>query len=32
MAIPFHILAWEIPWTEVPGELESVGSHRVGHD
>ena len=26
------ILAWEIPWTEEPGGLHSMGSHRVGHD
>ena len=26
------ILAWEIPWTEEPGGLQSLGSHRVGHD
>ena len=26
------ILAWRIPWTEEPGELQSVGSQRVGHD
>ena len=26
------ILAWEIPWTEDPGGLQSVGSKRVGHD
>ena len=26
------ILAWEIPWTEEPGGLPSMGSHRVGHD
>ena len=26
------ILAWRIPWTEEPGRLESMGSHRVGHD
>ena len=26
------ILAWEIPWTEEPGGLQSVGSQRVGHD
>ena len=32
MATHFSILAWEIPWREVLGELESVGSHRVGHD
>ena len=23
-----NILAWEIPWTEEPGGLESMGSHR----
>ena len=26
------ILAWEIPWTEEPGRLQSVGSQRAGHD
>ena len=26
------ILAWRIPWTEVPGVLQSMGSQRVGHD
>ena len=25
------ILAWEIAWTEKPGELQSMGSQRVGH-
>ena len=25
-------LAWQIPWTEVPGRLQSMGSLRVGHD
>ena len=25
-------LAWKIPWTEEPGGLPSVGSHRVGHN
>ena len=25
-------LAWEIPWTEEPGELWSTGSQRVSHD
>ena len=25
-------LAWEIPWTEEPGRLQSMGLHRVGHD
>ena len=26
------ILAWEIPWTEEPGRLQSMGLQRVGHD
>jgi len=26
------ILAREIPWTEEPGRLQSMGSQRVGHD
>ena len=26
MAIHSSILAWEIPWTEEPGELPSLGS------
>ena len=26
------ILAWEIPWTEEPGRLQSIGSQRVGHE
>ena len=26
------ILAWRIPWTEEPDELQSMGSQRVGHD
>ena len=25
------ILAWEIPWTEEPGGLQSLESQRVGH-
>ena len=25
-------LAWEIPWTEEPGGLQSMGSQRVRHD
>ena len=31
---PTHssIPAWEIPWTEEPGGLQSAGSQRVGHD
>ena len=24
-------LAWRIQWTEEPGGLQSMGSHRVGH-
>ena len=26
------ILAWEIPWTEEPGRLQSLGLQRVRHD
>ena len=26
------ILAWEIPCTEKPGRLQSMGSQRVGYD
>ena len=26
------ILAWRIPWTEEPGGLQSMGSHRVRHN
>ena len=26
------ILAWRIPWTEEPGELQSMGVPRVGHN
>ena len=32
MALHSSTLAWEIPWTEEPGGLPSMGSHRVGHD
>ena len=32
MATHSSILAWEIPWTEVPGRLQSMGSQRAGHD
>ena len=31
-AIHSSILALEIPWTEEPGGLQTMGSHRVGHD
>ena len=27
-----NILAWEIPWTEEPGGLQSTGSQSVRHD
>ena len=26
------ILAWGIPWTEEPGELQCIGLQRVGHN
>ena len=29
MATLSNILAWEIPWTEEPGGLQSTGSQRV---
>ena len=32
MATPSSILSWKIPWTEEPGGVQSMGSHRVGHD
>ena len=32
MATQPTILAWEIPWTEELGRLQSIGSPRVGHD
>ena len=32
MATNSSILAQEIPWTEEPGRLQSMGSQRVGHD
>ena len=32
MATHSSILGWEIPWTEEPGGLQSVGSQRGGHD
>ena len=32
MATHSSILTWKIPWTEEPGELQSMGSQRVGHD
>ena len=32
MATHSGILTWRIPRIEKPGRLQSVGSHRVGHD
>ena len=32
MATHSSILAWEIPGTEEPGRLQSMGSQQVGHD
>ena len=32
MATHSSTLAWEIPWTEEPGGLPSMGSHRVRHN
>ena len=32
MATRSSILAWEIPWPEEPGGLQSMGLQRVGHD
>ena len=31
MATHASILAWEIPWTEESGGLQSMGSQRIGH-
>ena len=32
MATHASVLASEIPWTGEPGGLQSMGSHRVGHN
>ena len=32
MASHSRTLAWNIPWMEEPGRLQSMRSHRVGHD
>ena len=32
MATHYGILAWRIPRTEEPGQLQSMGSQKVGHD
>ena len=32
MATDSSFLAWEVPWTEEAGRLQSMGLQRVGHD
>ena len=32
MATHSSIFGWRIPWTQNPGELQFMGSQRVGHD
>ena len=32
MATLSRILAWRVPWTKEPGELQSMGSPRVRYD
>ena len=32
MATHSSILAWRIPWTEEPGRVQPMGSHRVGYN
>ena len=32
MATHSSVLAWRIPWTEEPGELQSMGLQRARHD
>ena len=32
MANHSSILTWEIPWTEEPGRLQSMGSQRTRYD
>ena len=32
MATYSNVLAWEIPWTEEPGGLYSMGLQRIEHD
>ena len=32
MATHFSVLAWEIPWTQEPGGLQSMGAHRMGRE
>ena len=32
MATHTSMLAWEIPWKQKPGRLQSMGLQRVGHN
>ena len=32
MAVHSSMLAWEIPWTEVPGQVQSMGLQRIAHN
>ena len=32
MAVHSSIFAWQSPWTEEPGGLQSIGLQRVGHN
>ena len=32
MATHLSILAWRLPWTEEPSELQSIALQRVGRD
>ena len=32
MATHSSMLAWRIPWTEEPGQLQPMGSQRARHD
>ena len=32
MATHSSVLAWNVPWTEEPGGLQSMGSQRFRHD
>ena len=32
MGLHSSTVAWKIPWMEEPDRLQSMGSHRVGHD
>ena len=32
MATQSHILAWEIPWREEPGGIQSIESQKIRHN